>query len=139
MSRAWKQTLVAMPGIGVSLLPKLACPLCWPAYAGLLSSVGLGFLISARYLLPLTAAFLLLALAALAFRARRRRGYGPFVVGLIAGVGIMLGKFQWESNGSLYGAVGLLIVASLWNAWPRSAPAGALVPAPVAKPPRMTD
>ncbi len=127
MSRAWKQTLVAIPGIGVSLLPKLACPLCWPAYAGLLSSVGLGFLISARYLLLLTAAFLLIALAALAFRARRRHGYGPFVVGLIAGVGVMLGKFQWESNLSLYGAVGLLIVASLWNAWPRGTGASALV------------
>lgn len=127
MSRAWKQTLVAMPGIGVSLLPKLACPLCWPAYAGLLSSVGLGFLISARYLLPLTAAFLLLALAALAFRARRRRGYGPFVIGLLAGTGVMLGKFQWESNLLVYGAIGLLIVASGWNAWPRGATASALV------------
>ncbi len=137
MSRAWRQPLVAIPGISVSLLPKLACPLCWPAYAGLLSSVGLGFLISARYLLPLTAAFLLLALAALAFRARRRRGYGPFTVGLIAGIGIMLGKFQWESNVALYGAVGLLIIASLWNAWPRGAPASALVPAPAAKPPSM--
>ncbi len=120
MNRTWKQTLVAIPGIGVSLLPKLACPLCWPAYAGLLSSVGLGFLISAKYLLPLTATFLLLALAALAYRARRRHGYGPFAVGLIAAIGVMLGKFEWESNLSLYGAVGLLVVASLWNAWPHS-------------------
>ena len=139
MRRAWKQTLVALPGVGVSLLPKLACPLCWPAYAGLMSSVGLGFLISTRYLLPLTATFLLLALAALAFRARRRRGYGPFAVGLIAGVLTMLGKFQWESNVALYGAVGLLIVASLWNAWPGSAPASALVPAPAAKRPGLND
>lgn len=121
MSCAWKQTLVAIPGISVSLLPKLACPLCWPAYAGLLSSVGLGFLISSRSLLPLTAAFLVLALGALAFRARRRHGYGPFVVGLVAAVGVMLAKFEWESNFSLYGAVGLLIVSSLWNAWPNSA------------------
>ena len=126
MSRTWKQSMVAIPGIGVSLLPKLACPLCWPAYAGLLSSVGLGFLISSRYLLPLTAAFLVLALGALAFRARRRHGYGPFVVGLVAAVGVMLAKFEWESNFSLYGAVGLLIVSSLWNAWPNSAANSAL-------------
>jgi hypothetical protein len=118
MSRTWKQTLVAIPGIGVALLPKLACPLCWPAYAGLLSSMGLGFLISFKYLLSFTAAFLVLALGARAFRARRRHGYGPFVVGLVAAVGIIVAKFEWESNLLLYGAVGLLVVASFWNAWP---------------------
>jgi hypothetical protein len=60
-------------------------------------------------------------LGALAFRARRRHGYGPFVVGLVAAVGVMAAKFEWESKLSLYGAVGLLLVASLWNAWPRGA------------------
>ena len=64
MNQTWKQTLIAIPGVGVSLLPKLACPLCWPAYAGLLSSLGVGFLISTKYLLPLTVGFLSLALAA---------------------------------------------------------------------------
>ncbi len=123
MNRTWKQTLATMPGIGVSLLPKLACPLCWPAYAGLLSSVGLGFLISARYLLPVTAAFLALTLAVLVFRARSRHGYGPFLVGLVAVVVVIVGKFEWESNLSLYGAVGLLVVASVWNAWPQRAAA----------------
>jgi mercuric ion transport protein len=118
MSRTWKQSLVAIPGVGVSLLPKLACPFCWPAYAGLLSSLGLGFLILAKYLLATTAAFLVLALGALAFRAKHRHGYGPFVVGLVAAVGVLLGKFAWESNPLLYGAVGLLVIASLWNAWP---------------------
>ena len=33
-SRTWKQNLLAAPGIGLSLLPKIACPVCWPAYAG---------------------------------------------------------------------------------------------------------
>ena len=32
--RGWKHGLVAMPGIGVSLLPKLMCPLCWPDPVG---------------------------------------------------------------------------------------------------------
>lgn len=118
MSRTWKHTLVALPGVSVSLLPKLACPLCWPAYAGLLSSVGLGFLISTKYLLPLTATFLVLALAALAFRAKNRHGYGPFALGAFSTVGILLGKFEWGSNPALYSAVGLLAIASLWNAWP---------------------
>lgn len=119
MSRMWKQGLLALPGLGVSVLPKLLCPACWPAYAGLLTSVGLGSLISAVYLLPLTAMFLGLALGALAFRASKRNGLGPFLVGLVAAIGVLLGKFVWESNPVIYSAVGVLLVASLWNAWPR--------------------
>ncbi len=118
MNRSWKQSSVALAGAGVSLLPKLACPLCWPAYAGLLSSVGLGFLVSTKYLLPLTALFLILAVGALAFKAKGRQGYGPFVLGLFAAVGVLVGKFEWESNPILYSAVGLLVVASVWNLWP---------------------
>src|SRR5712692_9578058 len=114
----WKHGLLALPGVGVSLLPKLACPLCWPAYTGLLSSVGLGFLISAAYLLPVTAGFLVIALGAMAFKAKSRHGYGPFLLGLLAAAGVLLGKFRWESMTTIYGAVGLLVVASLWNGWP---------------------
>jgi hypothetical protein len=113
-----KQGLLALPSVGFSMFPKLACPACWPAYAGLLSSVGLGFLISTAYLLPLTAAFLFLAVAALVFRANKRRGYGPFVLGVVAGSAVLLGKFAWESKLTVYSALGLLVVASLWNAWP---------------------
>lgn len=119
MSSRWKQGLVALPGVGVSILPKLACPACWPAYAGLLTSVGLGFLISAAYLLPLTASFLALAMGAMVFRARDRHGYGPLTLGILAAVGVLIGKFAWESNAVIYGAVGLLVLSSLWNAWPR--------------------
>ncbi len=43
MSRAWKQGLLSLPGIGLSALPKLACPVCWPAYAGLLIRLALVF------------------------------------------------------------------------------------------------
>jgi hypothetical protein len=113
-----KQGLLALPSVGFSMLPKLACPACWPAYAGLLSSVGLGFLISTAYLLRLTAAFLFLAVAALLFRANKRRGYSPFVLGLVAGSVVLFGKFAWESKPAMYSALGLLVVASLWNAWP---------------------
>jgi hypothetical protein len=119
MSRAWMLGLPALPGIGVSILPKLACPACWPAYAGLLTSIGLGFLISAAYLLPLTAAFLVLAVGALGFRANKRHGYGPFSLGLVAASGVLLGKFLWESNLTMYSALGVLVISSAWNSWPR--------------------
>ncbi|MGQ0658413.1 MAG: MerC family mercury resistance protein [Chromatiales bacterium] len=108
-----------VPGIAFAFLPKLACPACWPAYAGLLSSVGLGFLLDAAYLIPLTAVFLVLAVGALAFRARTRRGYGPFGVGLAAALVVLVGKFVFDSNTAMYGGIGLLIAASVWNAWPQ--------------------
>ena len=121
MNRTWKQNLMTVPAIGVSILPKLACPACWPAYAALLSSLGLGFLISATYLLPMAVGLLSLAVAALAFRGKQCHGYGPFLLGLVAATAVVLGKFVWESKPTMYSAFGLLVVASLWNAWPRAA------------------
>lgn len=120
-TRVWKQTLLSVPGVGVSLLPKLICPLCWRAYAGLLSTLGLGFLISTTYLVPLTAALLALAVGSLAFRASRRRRLAPFWLGLAAAVFVLTGKFYFESTPVTYAGVGLLVLASVWNAWPRRA------------------
>ncbi len=80
----FKQTVAALPGIGVSLLPKLMCPACWPAYAGLVSALGLSVLISAKYLLPLTVGFLAITALALGYHASRRHGYGPLWLGLVA-------------------------------------------------------
>jgi hypothetical protein len=87
MTFRWKQALLPLPGIGVSMLPKLACPACWPVYAGLLASIGLGFLTAEVFLLPLSATFLALAVGGMAFRARERRGYGPFLLGVAAAGG----------------------------------------------------
>src|SRR3954467_6622243 len=92
-----KQAIVALPGIGVSLLPKLMCPACWPAYAGVVSAIGLEFLISAKYVLALTVAFLTVTFFVLGFRAWRRHGYGPLGVGLLAAAMILTGKFYFDA------------------------------------------
>ena len=113
-----KRGLLALPGISVCLLPKLACPACWPAYAGLLSTLGLGFLISTAYMLPLTAGFLVVALGTMALRAKNRGGYGPFLIGLVAACAILIAKFAWESYPVVYSALGMLIMSSAWDAWP---------------------
>jgi mercuric ion transport protein len=123
--RTLRRAFLTVPGIGVSLLPKLACPMCWPLYAGVLSSVGLGFLISERYLLSFTIAFLILTLAVLGFRAKRRRGYGPTGLGLVASAAIIVGKFGLDSNSMTYGGVAALVIAAVWNAWPVRQPIAA--------------
>jgi hypothetical protein len=76
-------------------------------------------MMNTRYLLPLTAICLIIALASLAFRARARRGYGPFLVGIAASATMIGGKF-WLTNGYIaFAGIVMLIGASVWNSWPR--------------------
>lgn len=117
----WRSSLATLPGIALAFLPKIACPACWPAYAGVLSSLGLVFLVDVRWLFPLTATFLLVAILALGFRARRRRGVGPFMVGVGASAVVLVGKFGFDCDAVMYTGLGLLIAASICNTWPRRA------------------
>jgi len=114
---ASKSGLLAIPGIVAAMLPTLTCPLCWPAYAALLSSLGLGFLGSAAYLLPLTGVFLAVAIVGLALQSKRH-GYGPLLLGIVAAVPIVAGKFALDSNLMTYAGVGLLAAASVWTMMP---------------------
>jgi len=109
----------SLPSIAVAVLPKLTCPLCWPAYAALLSSVGVNFVNYTPMLLPVLAILLVVSLLALAYRARGRRGFGPFWLGLFASLMILIGKFVLDSDSAIYIGSGLLVGASLWNIWPR--------------------
>ena len=78
----------------------------------------MGFLINAKNPLIVTASFLIVAVSALAFRARQRRGYGPAIAGLAASIFILFGKFYLESPATIYAALGVLVAASVWNSWP---------------------
>lgn len=120
----WQLSLAAFPGIGAALLPKIACPACWPAYAGFVSSAGLGFLLDTTYLLPITAIFLATAVCALAYGARERHGFGPFVLGLSAAAGVLIGKFTFKSDWTMYASLTLLVTASIWNSWAIQRPSG---------------
>lgn len=113
------RTLGTIPGIGAALLPVGVCPACWPAYAGVMGSLGLGFLINSVYLFPLTAIFLAFGLGALLYRAKKRRGYGPFALGTAGTIALLAGKFALSWNLLFYTGLVLFIAASMWNAWPR--------------------
>jgi hypothetical protein len=108
-----------LPAAGAALLPKLTCPACWPAYAALLSSLGLGFVDYTPWLFPATLVFLAVTLALIAWQPRR--GLAPLVLGLAASAGVLAGKFAWDSDTAVYAGVALLALASAWNAWPRKA------------------
>lgn len=119
--RSARLSFAALPGVALALLPKGLCPACWPAYAAVLSSLGLGFLIEDRYLLPVTIGALVLATLTLAYRARARRGYGPAALGALCGAALVVGKFGLDlPDAFAYGAVAVFAAAAIWNAWPLS-------------------
>ena len=112
-----KLGLLTIPGVLVSLLPSLACPLCWPAYAALASSLGLGFLASSTYLLPVTGVLLAVAIVGLGLQAKNK-GFGPLTLGLVSAGTILPGKFLLASASMTYAGVALLVIASGWSLLP---------------------
>ena len=118
----WRYSMASLPAIGAAALPKLTCPACWPAYSGLMSSLGVGFVNYTPYLLPLSAAFLLISLVALGWRAKRRHGYAPLWLGTAASALLLIGKFEYDSDAAMYTGIAVLAIASVWNAWPRLRP-----------------
>jgi hypothetical protein len=117
-SRGWAVRLLVAPGVIVGTLPTLACAACWPAYAALLSAVGLGFLATPQYLLPLTIPALALAVAALAWTSRGDRR--PLVVGVLGAIFVLVSKFALGSNLANLSGASLLVAASLWSMSRRS-------------------
>ena len=115
----WRRFLAALPGVGAALLPVGTCPACWPAYAGILGPLGLGFLLESRYLLPVTIVLLGLALFSLAFRPRTRQGYGPLVLGVASVCFVLVFKFAYVFDQLVYAGLFGLVAASAWNAWPK--------------------
>lgn len=119
----WQGMLAALPAIGTALLPKLACPVCWPAYTALLGVIGLGFMDYTPYLLPITAIFLLAVLALLWSQCRRNGHFLPFFIGAAASLAMLIGKFVLVQDAWTYGGAGLLFAAALLPSRRRSAAA----------------
>lgn len=112
-------TLPSFIASGVAALPVLTCPACWPLYAGLLSALGLDFANYTPFLLPVTVVLLVIALAPLAWKAKRRWGYKPLLSGIAGTALILAGKF-WLGNQPLYYVgIAILLAASIWNIWPK--------------------
>ena len=119
MNARLKHAAAALPGVGVAFLPKVVCPMCSPVYTALLSSVGLPFLATARYLLPVTFSLVAIAVGSLYLGAATRRGLGPFWLGVVGAAGLMSGRFWLDSVAAILVGVALLSAASIWNAIPK--------------------
>ncbi|MHB8416814.1 MAG: MerC domain-containing protein [Myxococcales bacterium] len=109
------QSLALLPAALLAVLPHLTCPACWPAYAALLSALGLPFVASDRLLTPLLAAALLLGCASIAWSTRSHRNPGPLALTLLASIAVAAGRLVWDLPPLLYGGTIVLVGAALWN------------------------
>ena len=130
-----RRSVAAMlSGTGAWFVPAGVCPACWPAYAGAASSLGLGFTLSAGFLVPLAALLLVLSLFALGYRAEKRHGYWPVALGVVGALGVLAGKLLLSSEALSYVALAAIVAAGIWNSWPvRSAPTSCIGTCPIAE------
>lgn len=98
-----------------ALLPRLICPACWPTYARLISSMGLGSVKYTSYLGPLKILFLILVLPYLSHRAKARQGHRPVLMRIWGAGVVVVGKFVLLCNLFMYGGTGVLMAASFWS------------------------
>jgi len=113
------RALASLPGALLPLVPSFSCPACVAAYAGVLSALGLGFLLTEQVLLPLIALSLVLGVASIAWTARAHGRRAPFILAINAALLIASGRFAWSLPLVVYiGAAGFLLAAG-WNLWLR--------------------
>ena len=112
-----RYAVLGIPASALAALP--LCPACYPAYAGILSALGLSVLADTTVQTVLTVLLLAVALGGLLYKAKLRRGYGPFALGVVASTVLAFSKFVMGSDPITYAAVGVLVLAALCNVWPR--------------------
>lgn len=112
---AWRQTLVAIPAAVLPLLPSFSCPVCLAAYAGVLSSLGLGFVFTPQVQRPLIVFFLTVTLASVAWATRQHKKLGPLMLVLPGSLVIVLARLVWSIPWVLYVGVSCLVAGAVWN------------------------
>jgi len=112
-------SLAPLPGAILSLLPAVTCPACLGAYAGLLSALGLGFLVQSTVLEPLLIAALLIGLASIVWSTVDHRNPWPLALTLLGDVTVVSGRYLFVSELLQWFGFPLILAAAVWNIWLR--------------------
>ncbi len=103
-----------------SILTVILCPVCKPALAVFLSSIGLGFFVHESVLKSILVGFLVVMMAGLAWSYFKiHNNPWPLFVGIALGLGLYLGRYVYfgyrENQALTYGSIIGLVIVSIWN------------------------
>lgn len=112
---AWHRALMVVPAVVLPLLPSATCPVCLAAYAGVLSSLGLGFLLNDQVQRPLILVFLGITVVSVAWAATRYRRFSPLLLVLSGSVAIVAARIVWNVPSLVYLGVAFLVAGAVWN------------------------
>ena len=116
------RSLATLPGAVLSMLPSFTCPACIAAYAGVLSALGLGFVLREEFLAPLIVVCLLAGVASMATSGRAHGRAGPLVLTILGSLLVAAGRLVWSVPALVYGGAALLVGTSIWNLWLKRTP-----------------
>src|SRR5687767_12286896 len=85
--------LPVFPAAAMAVLSTLGCPGCWPAYAAVLSAVGLGSFMEGPHVPYVTGGLLAAALVPPGLDAARGHGMVPLLLGILAVALVVVGNF----------------------------------------------
>ncbi len=112
-------SLAALPAAFVSLLPAVTCPACLGAYAGLLSALGLGFLVRSAVLEPILISTLLVGLVSIVWSTLEHRNPWPLALTLLGDLALAVGRYILASQDMQWVRFPLILGGALWNIWLR--------------------
>lgn len=111
-----KRLLAGVAGVFGGILPVAACPACWPAYAGVLSSLGISFLGFRTGHFVLVGTLLATAMGMFAYDwQRHHRRFGPLLLGLIGCAFVIASNTYFNQPIVSYAGSVSFLSAAIWN------------------------
>lgn len=102
--------LPLLPALAIAVIPK--CPLCWAAWLGVATTLGLGRIGYQPWLLPAMAVFLGVVLTTLVWRDWRRRQFAISILLILGGSLVIAGRLALEHPPTLYAGIAILFAVA---------------------------
>jgi drug/metabolite transporter (DMT)-like permease len=113
-----RTTLLTISSALLVVAPK--CPVCFLAYFGIFGVATASASVYRAWLPAVTAIWLVITVATLAFQRRGpRRQYGPALLGLVAALVLLSGKFILDNQALIVAGIVALLGAVIWPSWSR--------------------
>ena len=91
------------------------CPICFLAYFGVFGVATASAPVYRAWLPPITTLWLGLTIAMLAFQRRGKRRYGPAIMGFVAALLLLTGKFVVDSQVMTFAGIVVLLGAAVYR------------------------